>query len=172
MIKVTWFSRIFCPSDERHPWAQRPRIQEERGTSLLCKAQAKGRVNPCHPVPRSWWPPEGIQGWGGVHIKLLVCRRRSCRRGELNIWIHPPMEGREAPARVVGDRKALCELLVKSVPAHSLPHSYCKPSKLCLKLWLTLEKIKGIKSQGLETYLKSHLYHVALGVFWNPQSAH
>ena len=167
------FLEYSAPSDECYPWAQRPRTQEERGAPLLCKAQAKREsesVSSCSLVLGSSGGNAG--GEGGVHTKHSVCRRRSCRHGQLNIRIHPPMERRGAPARVVGDEKHSASCL--SECPGSLPSSLLLQAlKALSKVWLTLEKkIKGIKSQGLETYLKSHLYHVALGVFWNPQSAH
>ena len=149
-------------------------VHKRKGGHLCCvKHRPKGRVNPCHPVPWSWGPSEARQGEGEG------CTQSTRFAGEGLVDVDSSTCESILPWREEGPQhgwwgtekhSASC---LSECPG-SLPSSLLLQAlKALSKVWLTLEKkIKGIKSQGLETYLKSHLYHVALGVFWNPQSAH
>lgn len=166
------FLEYSAPSDECHPWARRPHAQEERRASPPCKARAKREsesVSSCALVQGS----SGGNAGGGEGCTQST---RFAGKGLVNMdssaseSILPRRE--EGPQHGWWGMEEHSESCLSECPG-SLPSSLLLQAlKALSKVWLTLEKMKGIKSQGLETYLKSHLYHVALGVFWNPQSAH
>lgn len=117
-------------------------------------------------ICRGWCPTrlkEKVGRWQASHLSIgdgLVDMESWTAH-----WIHTPVEGRKAPAWVAGERKVLSEKPASVSPAHSHSHTSSTVLTVLSKALTTFEKIKAIKSQELKTYLKSHLYHVALGVF-------